>query len=69
MTDYYLYKDKPLSKESLIDDLQKYRNLKLAIDNLQDIQTDLEANKMARDKLLNKESITMKKTKRNKSTP
>ena len=69
MTDYYLYKDKPLSKESLIEDLQKYRNLKLAIDNLQDIQTDLEAKKMARDKLLKKESITMKKTKRNKSTP
>ena len=30
MTDYYLYKDKHLSKETLIDDLQKYGNLKLS---------------------------------------
>ena len=28
MTDYYLYKDKPMSKKTLIDDLQKYGSLK-----------------------------------------
>ena len=60
MTDYYLYKDKPLSKESLIDDLQKYRNLKLAIKNLQDIEKDLKSKKMTQDKLLKKRNNTIK---------
>ena len=27
MTDFYLYNDKPFSKEALIDDLQKYGNI------------------------------------------
>ena len=31
-----IYKDKPMYKQNLIDDLQKYGNLKLAIKNLQD---------------------------------
>jgi hypothetical protein len=31
----YLYKDKDRGKQNLIDDLQKYGNLKLAIKNLQ----------------------------------
>jgi hypothetical protein len=57
MTDYYLYKDKPMSKESLIADLQKYGNLKLAIKNLQDIQIDLKkSNKGIRDKQIKKKS-------------
>ena len=30
MTDYYPNKDKPLYKETLIDDIQKYGNLKLS---------------------------------------
>jgi hypothetical protein len=37
MTGIYLYKDKSgRYKQNLIDDLQKYGNLKLAIKNLQD---------------------------------
>ena len=38
MNDYYLYKDKLLLKETLIDDLQKYGNLKLAIKNLEKLR-------------------------------
>ena len=48
MTDYYLYKDKPLFKETLIDDLQKYGNLKLSIKNLEDIEIDLKSKKRTR---------------------
>ncbi len=33
---YRLYKDKRRNKQNLIDDLQKYENLKLAIKNLED---------------------------------
>ena len=37
MTDTHLYKNKSsIYKQNLIDDLQKYGNLKLAIKNLQD---------------------------------
>ena len=45
MTDYYNYKDKRLYKDGLIDDLQKYGNLKLAIKNLQQIEIDLKSKK------------------------
>jgi hypothetical protein len=46
MTDFYLDKDTPLSsKERLIDDLQKYGNLKLAIKNLEDIKINLKSKK------------------------
>jgi outer membrane murein-binding lipoprotein Lpp len=45
MTDYYINKDNRLYKEALLDDLQKYRNLKLAIKKLEDIQTDLKSPK------------------------
>ena len=45
MTDYYSNKDKPLYKETLIDDLQKYGNLKLAIKNLQETEKDLKLKK------------------------
>ena len=45
MTDYYLNKDKPLYKETLIDDLQKYGNLKLAIKNLEENEKDLKSTK------------------------
>ena len=45
MTDYYSNKDKPLYKETLIDDLQKYRNLKLAIKNLEEIEINLKSTK------------------------
>ena len=38
LNDYYLNKDKPLYKETLIDDLQKYGNLKLVINNLKKLR-------------------------------
>ena len=41
MTDYYPNKDKPLFKETLIDELQKYGNLKLVIKNLEETEKDL----------------------------
>jgi len=62
MTDYYLYKDKPLYKETLIDDLQKYGNLKLTINNLENIQRKLKSNKRPHDKKIKKESGTVTKT-------
>ena len=55
MTDYYLYKDKPRYKETLIDDLQKYGNLKLVIKNLNDTQLKLKSNKGPAEKQINKE--------------
>ena len=55
MTDYYPNKDKPLYKETLIDDLQKYGNLKLAIKNLQEIEKDLKSKKRTRHKQTKKE--------------
>ena len=63
MTNYYTHKDKSLYKKTLIDELQKYGNLKLAIKNLEDIQIDLKFKKMARDKLIKKEPTTIKKIK------
>jgi hypothetical protein len=68
MTDFYLYKDKPCSKETLIDDLQKYGNLKLAIKNLEDIEIDLKSKKRTRVQPIKKEPTKVKKTKRKKST-
>jgi DNA repair exonuclease SbcCD ATPase subunit len=50
MTDYYLYKDKRLYKKGLIDDLQKYGNLKLAIKNLENMERDLKSTKKTHDK-------------------
>ena len=50
MTDYYPNKDKPLYKETLIDDLQKYRNLKIAIKNLEDIEINLKSTKKTQNK-------------------
>jgi hypothetical protein len=67
MTDYYNNKDKRLYKERLIDDLQKYGNLNLAIKNLQDIEIDLKSHKRRHDKQIKKELDTVKKTKRKKS--
>jgi hypothetical protein len=63
MTNYYLYKDKPLSKETLIDDLQKYGNLKLAIRNLERVKKNIKANKKTQYKSMKKKtSTTMNKT-------
>ncbi|MGI9010853.1 MAG: hypothetical protein ACR2F1_06670, partial [Nitrososphaeraceae archaeon] len=68
MTEYYRYKDKPLFKETLIDDLQKYGNLKLAIKNLEDIEIDLKSKKKTRVLQIKKgPTIVKKKTKRKKN--
>lgn len=74
MTDYYYYsldKDTPLSsKEKLIDDLQKYGNLKLAIKNLEDIEMNLKSKKKKKTEVvqpIKKEATTVQKTKRKKS--
>ena len=56
MTEYYNYKDKRLHKEGLIDDLQKYGNLKLAIKNLENEKENIKSNKKTQYK-------SMKKTK------
>ena len=62
MTDYYPNKDKPLYKETLIDDLQKYGNLKLAIKNLQETEKDLKTKKRTQHKQAKKREIdTIKK--------
>jgi hypothetical protein len=45
MNDYFLYKDKLLYIDDLINDLQKYRNLKIAIKNLEDIEINLKSTK------------------------
>ena len=50
MNDYFLYKDKLLYKEKLIDDLQKYRNLKLTIKNLENSEKNLKSTKKTQDK-------------------
>jgi hypothetical protein len=57
MTDYYSNKDKPLYKEKLIDDLQKYGNLKLVIKNLQETEKDLKLKKRTRSKQVKKREI------------
>jgi hypothetical protein len=68
--DSYLYKDKPLSssKETLIADLQRYGNLKLAIKNLEEIEINLKSKKKrTRVQSITKGPTTVKKTKRKKS--
>ena len=62
MTDYYLYKDKPLSKETLIDDLQKHGNLKLAIKNLENEKKNIKATKKTQYKSVKKKTSTVNKT-------
>jgi hypothetical protein len=57
MTDYYYQdKDKPMSKEALIDDLQNYGNLKLAIRNLENVKKDMEHKKKTQYKSIKKKS-------------
>jgi hypothetical protein len=62
MTDYYPNKDKPQYKETLIDDLQKYGNLKLSIKNLQETEKDMKLKKRTQYKQMKKREIdTIKK--------
>jgi hypothetical protein len=67
MSDFYLDKDKPFSKEILIDDLHKYGNLKLTIKNLEDNLINLKSKKRTQDKLIKKGPTTVKKAKRKKT--
>jgi len=66
MTDYYLNKDKPQYKETLIDDLQNYGNLKLTITNLENMKTELKSRKRSppNGKQTKNKSVTVKKPKR-----
>ena len=66
MSDYYQDKNKPFSKESLMDDLHKYGNLKLAIKNLEEIERNLKSKKKTRAQQIKKGPPTAKKTKRKK---
>ena len=68
MTDYYTHKDKSIYKTALIEDLQNYGNLKLAIRKLKSIEIDLKSKKRTRDKLITKEPTTQVKNWRKKST-
>jgi len=65
MNDYYLNKDQPLYKETLIDELQKYGNLKLTIKNLEETAKDLNSKNKTRGKQTNKKRETKTKEKRN----
>ena len=63
MTDYYNYKDKRLHKEGLIDDLQKYGNLKLAIKNLENEKENIKFKKKTQYKSMKKKKTsTVNKT-------
>jgi hypothetical protein len=64
MNDYFLYNDKLEYKEDLIDDLQKYRDLKLAIKNLENIEENLKHKKKTQYKSTKKKPGTVYKTKR-----
>jgi hypothetical protein len=67
MNDYFIYKDTLEYKEELIDDLQKYRDLKLAIKNLEDIKRNLESTKKTQNyKPLKKKPDKVYTTKRRK---
>jgi hypothetical protein len=63
MTDYYYQdKDKPMSKEALIDDLQKYRNLKLVTQNLENVKKNMEHKKKTQYKSMKKKTSPIEKT-------
>jgi hypothetical protein len=63
MTDYYYQdKDKAMSKEALIDDLQKYRNLKLVIQNLENVKKNMEHKKKTQYKSMKKKTSPIDKT-------
>ncbi len=53
---HHLYKDKRRYKQNLIDDLQKYGNLKLAIKNLKDRKIVKSKKKKTRYKTRSKKS-------------
>jgi hypothetical protein len=63
---YRLYKDKRRYKQNLIDDLQKYGNLKLAIKNLEDKKKTL--NLKAEKKTGYQQQLHQKPKRKNKSS-
>ncbi|MGH9980795.1 MAG: hypothetical protein ACRD6U_04480 [Nitrososphaeraceae archaeon] len=67
MTDYYLYKDNQQYKEALFDDLQKYRDLKLAIKNLEDRKEQLRSIQKIQNKPTKKKGKNVYRTKRKES--
>jgi hypothetical protein len=66
MSNFYLDKDKPFSKETLIDDLYKYGSLKLAIKNLEN-EINLKSKKRTRVQQIKKGPTSVKKLKEKKS--
>ncbi len=58
MNDYYLNKDTISYKDTLIDELQKYGNLKLTIKNLEETANDLNLKNKTRGKQTNKKRET-----------
>jgi hypothetical protein len=63
MTDYYYQeKEKPLYKEALIDDLQKYGKLKLAIHNLENVKKNMEHKRKTQYKSMKKKTSPINKT-------
>jgi hypothetical protein len=65
MTDYYPNKDKPMYKDTLIDELQKYGNLRLTIKKLEETANDLNSKNKTRGKHTNKKE-KLKPNKKNK---
>jgi len=65
MSDYYYQdEDQTLSKEALINDLKKYRNLKLAIKNLENMTKNLNSKKKTQYKSRTKKSTVNNNTKK-----
>ena len=62
----HVYKDKTRYKQNLIDDLQKYGNLKLAIKNLEDKKKTL--NLKAEKKTGYQQQLHQKQKRKNKSS-
>jgi hypothetical protein len=67
MTGIQLYKDKPMYKQNLMDDLRKYGNLKLAIKNLKDRIIYLKPKKKIRSKQRNNHHHPISKMKSKKT--
>jgi hypothetical protein len=67
MTGIQIYKDKPMYKQKLMDDLRKYGNLKLAIKNLKDRIIYLKPKKKIRSKQRNNHHHSISKMKSKKT--
>ena len=63
MAGIHIYKDKSRYKQNLMDDLQKYGNLMLAIKNLKDKQIVLKSKKKTRHQKKQRKNISTIKDK------